>query len=474
MVVGEARIETEVLVIGGGPGGYAAAFQAAHRGLDVVLVSDEPRLGGVCLLRGCIPSKTLLSVSDLIQQTRRAVERGVHFDEPTIELEELRGWKDHVVERLTDGLEHLAERRRVRVVRGRAVFAGSHEVRLENSEEADRVRFDHAIVSVGSRPIPLPGTEFGGRIMDSSRALELDEIPGNLLVVGGGYVGLELGMVYATLGTAVTVAELTDGLLPGTDRDLVKPLRRRVDELFEEVLLETEVAGLEQIDDGVRVEVSGDERTFERVLVAIGRRPNTDELGLDETEVRTDDDGFVTVDEQRRTADEAIFAIGDVAGGMQLAHEAMHEGRVAADVIAGEPAAFDRRAVPAVVYTDPEVAWCGLTERDAASEGIEVEVARYPWSASGRAASIGATDGMTKLLLEPKTERVMGVGIVGPDAEALIAEGALAVEMGAVARDLAMTVHPHPTLSETLGEAAEAFFGSATHLARRTRSNDRE
>lgn len=474
MVVGEARIEAEVLVIGGGPGGYAAAFQAAHRGLDVVLVSDEPRLGGVCLLRGCIPSKTLLSVSDLIQQTRVAAEHGVQFDEPTIELEELRGWKDHVVERLTDGLQHLAERRKVRVVRGHAVFAGSGEVRLENSDEADRIRYGHAILAAGSRPIPLPGTEFGGRIMDSSRALDLEEVPGTLLVVGGGYVGLELGMVYATLGTAVTVAEMTDGLLPGTDRDLVKPLRRRVDELFEEVLLETEVAGVEQTDDGVRVELGGDERTFERVLVAIGRRPNTDGLGLDETDVETDEDGTVAVDEQRRTTDERIFAIGDVAGGMQLAHEAMHEGRVAADVIAGEPAAFDRRAVPAVVYTDPQVAWCGVTEQDAESQGIEVEVVRYPWSASGRAASIGATDGVTKLLLEPKTERVLGVGIVGPDAEALIAEGALAVEMGAVARDLAMTVHPHPTLSETLGEAAEAFFGSATHLAPSTRSDGDE
>lgn len=466
MVVGELPVKTDVLVIGGGPGGYAAAFRAADLGLDVTLVSDEADLGGVCLLRGCIPSKTLLHVTELMLQARELPELGISIGEPEIDLERLRRWKEEVVGRLVRGLENLCERRKIRLLQGRARFIDSRRVRLEDSEESG-VEFEHAILASGSRPIPLPDSEFGGRIMDSAAALALKNVPERLLVVGGGYVGLELGTVYATLGSRVTLVEMTDRILPTVDADLVKPLAERLEELFAGVHLETTVESIEQRDEIVRASFGGEgppENEFDRVLVAIGRRPNSDGLGLSATDVETDEDEYVIVDEERRTTDERIFAVGDVAGGTKLAHEAMHEGRVAAEVIAGEPAIYDVRAIPAVVYTHPQIAWCGLTEREAGGRDRAVRVVRFPWNASGRAVSMLYSEGLTKLIVDSENERVLGVGIVGPHAEDLISEGVLAVEMGAVARDVALTVHPHPTLSETVGEAAELITGGATHL----------
>lgn len=463
-------LETEVLVIGGGPGGYSAAFRAADLGLGVTLVSDEADLGGVCLLRGCIPSKTLLSAAELILRAGEAARSGLRFGEPQIDLDRLRAWKDEVVERLTTGLSTLADRRGVKLVEARARFSAPNEVELD-SERPSVIRFQHAIIATGSHPVSLPDIQFGGRLMDSARALEIPDVPRRLLVVGGGYVGLEMGTVYAVLGSEVTLVEMTDRLMPRADRDLVRPLARHLAELFAAVHLETKVRRLEVSDEAVQVELDGDveesEQSFDRALLAIGRAPNSGDLGLENTEVELNDDGCIIVDSKRRTAEDTIFAIGDVAGGEMLAHKAMHEGRVAAEVIAGQPAEYDVRAVPAIVYTDPQVAWCGLSESQAERANLPVDIVRFPWTASGRAVSLGATDGMTKLIIDVETKRILGVGIVGRHAENLITEGALAVEMGAVAEDLKLTQHPHPTLSETLGEAAQLALGGATHLGKR-------
>ena len=467
MVMGELPVEAEVLVIGGGPGGYAAAFRAADLGLDVTLVTDEPRLGGVCLLRGCIPSKTLLSLTELITMARTAAPRGLRFAEPAIDLEAVRAWKDQVVTRLANGLAQLCEQRGVRLVQARATFSGVDTVHLGNAE-THRITFKQGIIATGSRPVPLPGTAFTDRIMDAGTALELVDIPNRLLVIGGSYVGLELGLVYALLGSEVTLVEMTDRLLPGMDADLVQPLARRVHDLFADVYLKTTVTPLEQKKAQVRVAFAGQttpsKATYDRVLVAIGRQPNTDNLGLERAGVDLDARGYVAVDQQRRTANPRLFAIGDITGGMLLAHKAMYAGKVAAEVIAGHRVAFDVRAMPAVVYTDPQIAWCGLTEHDASTQNRQVKVARFPWTASGRAVSMAATEGLTKIVMDPASHCVLGMGIVGPQAEALIAEGVLAVEMGAVAQDVALTIHPHPTLSETVGEAAEVLLGRATHI----------
>jgi dihydrolipoamide dehydrogenase len=471
MVMGEFTQETEVLVIGGGPGGYAAAFRAADLGLKVTMVDPEPRAGGVCLFRGCIPSKTLLHLAELLHDVKAAKQMGMDFNKPRMDLDRLREWKDEVVDKLAKGLAQLSKKRKVEYIQARAGFEDSHHVRLYDTEsEVSHISFKHAIIAAGSRPIPLPEREFnpGSRIMDSSGALELEEIPERLLVVGGGYVGVEMGSVYASLGSQVILIEMTDGIMPGADRDLVEPLAERLEDLFEAIYLNTKLASAEEDDAGVKVTLEGEAdettQTFDRVLVAIGRRPNSEDLGLENTKVEVDEHGFVLVDEQRRTAQKNIYAIGDVVGGVMLAHKAMYEGKVAAEVIAGEPSAFDARAIPAVVYTDPQLAWCGLTEETARKENRSVRISRFPWAASGRAASMGVARGMTKIIVDAETERVLGMGIVGREAGEMISEGVLAVEMGALAEDLALTVHPHPTLSETEEEAAGAFLGSSTHI----------
>ncbi len=469
MVMGELEQETEVLVIGSGPGGYAAAFRAADLGLDVTMVDPARRPGGVCLYKGCIPSKTFLFLSELIYDAGRAERMGIAFDKPRIDLDALRQWKGNVIDSMANGLVSLSNRRGVQLIRGRAQFESSNMVRLHDAE-VSHIKFKHAIIATGSHPIAFPGTEFkpGGRIMSSTGALSLADVPQTLLIIGGGYVGLELGTVYAALGSRVSLVELEDRLLLGVDRDLVEPLGRRLENIFETISLQTKVASMQANDNGVDVTLEGDvekpEQRFDRVLVAIGRRASSQDIGLETTKVELDEKGFIKVDEQQRTTDEHIFAVGDVAGGLMLAHKATREGKVAAEVIAGEPAAFDVRAIPAVVYTDPQIAWCGLTEEEARKENTPVKVQRFPWKFSGRATTMGAPEGLTKIIADPQSGRILGVGIVGRDTEGLISEGVLAIEMGALAEDMALSIHPHPTLSETEGEAAELYLGSATHI----------
>ena len=468
---------THVAVIGAGPGGYAAAFYAADLGMQVTLVDPAVNPGGVCLYRGCIPSKALLHVADVVNEARHAEAWGVAFGPPKIDLDRLRGFKTRVVNQLTGGLGQLSKQRKITYVQGTAGFrdARTLEITREGQSAPEALAFEHAIIATGSRPATVPGLSIDSpRLMDSTGALELPDIPKSLLVVGGGYIGLELGSVYAALGTKVTIVEMTGGLLPGADRDLVNVLAKRIESISEAVLLNTKVVGIKNGKDSLAVTLEGEglapdaakERTFDRVLVSIGRRPNSAVAGLDRTKVKVNPRGFIEVDGARRTAEPTIYAIGDVVGEPMLAHKASHEGRVAVEAIAGERVAFEPLAIPAVVFTDPEVAWCGLTENDAKQQNREVVVARFPWAASGRALTLDRPDGMTKLIIDPKTERVLGVGIVGPGAGELIAEGVLAVEMGANATDVRMTIHAHPTLSETIMESAEVFFGHATHVYR--------
>ena len=466
---------TQVVVIGAGPGGYAAAFYAADRGMQVALVDPAVNPGGVCLYRGCIPSKALLHVAEVINEARHAEAWGVSFGAPKIDVDRVRAFKTKVVKQLTGGVGLLSKQRKIAYIQGTAGFVDARtlEIKTENGG-TDTLTFEHAIIATGSMPATVPGLSLDSpRVMDSTGALELPDIPKSLLVVGGGYIGLELGSVYAALGTKVTVVEMTDGLLPGADRDLVNVLAKRIESICEAVLLNTKVVAMKDAKGGIAVTFEGEglaadakERTFDRVLVAVGRRPNSAVPGLDKTAVKVDRRGFIEVDAARRTAEPSIFAIGDVVGEPMLAHKASHEGRVAVDAIAGERVAFEPLAIPAVVFTDPEIAWCGLTENDARKQNLEVSVARFPWAASGRALTLDRPDGMTKLIIDPKTERVLGVGIVGPGAGELIAEGVLAVEMGANATDIRMSIHAHPTLSETLMESAEVFFGHATHVYR--------
>ena len=468
---------TQVVVIGAGPGGYAAAFYAADLGMQVALVDPSVNPGGVCLYRGCIPSKALLHVADVLNEARHAEAWGVTFGAPKIDVEKLRAFKTRVVNQLTGGLGQLSKQRKITYIQGTAEFrdARTLEITREGQSQPETLTFEHAIIATGSRPSTLPGVTLQSpRLMDSTSALEVPDVPRSLLVVGGGYIGLELGTVYAALGTRVTVVEMTDGLLPGADRDLVNILARRIESMSEAVLLKTKVVAMKEVKDGIAVTFEGEglpadapkERTFDRVLVSVGRRPNSAVPGLDRTRVKVNARGFIEVDPARRTAEPSIYAIGDVVGEPMLAHKASHEGRVAVESIAGERVAFEPLAIPAVVFTDPELAWCGLSETDALKQKREVTVTRFPWAASGRALTLDRTDGMTKLILDPKTERVLGVGIVGPGAGELIAEGVLAVEMGANATDVRMTIHPHPTLSETIMESAEVFFGQATHVYR--------
>ena len=467
-------LSTQLVVIGAGPGGYAAAFYAADRGLQVTLVDPEKNPGGVCVYRGCIPSKALLHVADVITESAHAKDFGVDFAKPAIDLDRLRAFKDKVVGQLTAGAGQVRNLRKIRHLQGMASFRDARTLAIDLVDGGtETLTFEHAIIATGSRPATIPGLSVDSpRVMDSTGALDLPDVPGSLLVVGGGYIGLELGSVYAALGTRVTIVEMTDGLLPGADRDLVAVLAKRIQAVAQDVLLETKVVAMTAAPDTVTVTLepkTGErkQQTFDRVLVSIGRRPNSAIPGLDRTRVQVDRRGFILVDESRQTGEPGIYAIGDVAGEPMLAHKASHEGRTAVDAIAGDRnVAFEPMAIPAVVFTDPEIAWCGLTETEAARQDRKVAIAKFPWGASGRAISIGRTDGATKLIIEPKTERVLGVGIVGPGAGELIAEGVLAIEMGATARDVAMTIHPHPTLSETVMEAAEVFFGTATHVYR--------
>ena len=463
---------TQLVVVGGGPGGYAAAFLAADLGLTTTLVDPEANPGGVCVYRGCIPSKALLHVANLVSESRHAKAWGVEFAEPKIDLDKLRAFKDNVVKRLTTGTGQLVKHRKVKYLRGYAEILDPHNLRVTlTSGGEEQVQFEHAILATGSVPAIPPMLKVDDpRVMDSTAALDLPEIPKSLLVVGGGYIGLELGTVYATLGSAVTVVEMTPGLLPGADRDLVDILAKRVAQTMKSVLVETKVVAVKPEADGVRVTFEGNadqkEQVFDRVLVSVGRRPNSKIPGLDKTQVQIDQRGFIMVDEQRRTHEPSIFAIGDVVGEPMLAHKASHEGRGAVEVMAGENVAFSPRAIPAVVFTDPELAWAGLTEAQASKDGRHVTVAKFPWGASGRAITLDRTDGLTKLILDPATERLLGVGLVGPGAGELIAEGVLAIEMGANATDLKLSIHPHPTLTETMMESAEVFFGQATHVYR--------
>ena len=466
---------TQLVVIGGGPGGYAAAFLAADLGLSVTIVDADPNPGGVCVYRGCIPSKALLHVARVLDEARHAKAWGVDFGEPRIDVARLREFKNSVVKRLTTGTGQLAKHRKVTFIQGMGDLLDPFTVRVRKAGGGEEVlRFEHLVIATGSAPAIPPMLRLDDpRVMDSTAALDLPDIPKSLLVVGGGYIGLELGTVYARLGSVVTVVEMTGGLLPGADRDLVDILARRVSQTMHAVLLKTRVTQLKPEAGGIRVTFDGDgvapdarEQLFDRVLVAVGRRPNAMVPGMEKTRVHVDERGFIVVDEQMRTAEPSIFAIGDVVGEPMLAHKASHEGRVAAEVIAGGKVAFAPKAIPAVVFTDPELAWVGLTEAQAQKGGRTVTITRFPWGASGRAMTLDCVDGMTKLILDPQTLRILGVGLVGSGAGELIAEGALAIEMGANATDLKLTIHPHPTLTETLMESAEIAFGQATHVHR--------
>ena len=462
-----------IAVVGAGPGGYAAAFLAADLGMTVTLIDPELNPGGVCLYRGCIPSKALLHVAKLIEESEHAKNWGIEFAAPKIDLGRLRSWKEGVVKKLTGGLGVLSKQRKVKYVQGRAAFENSTTLRVTKSDGSEEsLAFDRIILATGSRPAIVPSLKLDTpRMMDSTGALNLEDIPGTLLVVGGGYIGLELGSVYAALGTRVTVVEMLSGLLPGADRDLVLPLHKRLEKLFDGILLNTTVTSVKDEGSGIRATLkaqdgSVQEKLFERVLVSVGRKPNSEIPGLDKTQVRVGPKGFIQVNKQLQTDDPVIYAIGDVVGEPMLAHKAMHEGRTAAEAIAGHKVAFEPSAIPAVVFTDPEVAWCGLTETQAQNENREIKVAKFPWAASGRAVAIDRPEGMTKLLIDPKTERVLGMGIVGAGAGEMIAEGVLAIEMAALAHDVAATIHPHPTLSETIMESAEVFFGTSTDIYR--------
>jgi dihydrolipoamide dehydrogenase len=471
-------LRSQLAVVGAGPGGYAAAFMAADLGLDVTLIDTEPNPGGVCLYRGCIPSKTLLHVAEVISEAREAKHWGVQFTEPKIDLATLRRSKDAVVTKMTGGLGQLCKMRSVPYIQGRASFLDSTTLKIVKGDGSEvDLNVEHTILATGSRPSVLPTINIeSSDLLNSTTALEIESIPKTLLVVGGGYIGLELGSVYATLGTKVTVVEMTGSLLPGADADLVRILAARMELLMHRILLNTKVTDIKTVKGGLQVTMEGPkidkpDHTFEKVLVAIGRKPNSSGLGLSNTKVTIDPRGFVQVNSSCHTSDPNILAIGDVAGEPMLAHKATHEGRIAAQIVAGQRVEFSPNAIPAVVFTNPEVAWCGLTENEASKRGMKVDVSRFPWAASGRATTLNQNDGLTKILTDPETHRVVGVGIVGPRAGELIAEGVLAVEMGALANDIGHSIHPHPTLSETIMETADSLFGHSTHIYRPKREH---
>jgi dihydrolipoamide dehydrogenase len=464
----EADLHGQVVVLGAGPGGYTAAFRAADLGLKTILIEREDTLGGVCLNVGCIPSKALLHIARVLAEAEEVAEAGVGFAKPKVDLAKLRAWKQSVVDRLTGGLDGLAKQRKVEVVHGTGRFAGERLLEVETREGTRTVAFDSCIIAAGSSAASVPGLPDDERVMDSTGALEVDEVPGKLLVVGGGIIGLEMATVYDALGSRVTVVELLDSLIPGCDRDLVRPLQRRIEGRYEAIMLRTKVAEVKAQKNGLKVSFDGEgapkPSLFDRVLVAVGRRGNGGEIAAERAGVSVDDAGLIAVDDQLRTNVPHIHAIGDIVGEPMLAHKASHEGKVAAEAIAGQDVAFDPRAIPAVAYTDPEVAWMGLTEAAARDSGTKFEKASFPWAASGRALSLGRDEGLTKLLFDPEAKRLLGAGMVGPNAGELIAETVHAIEMGSVAEDIGLTIHPHPTLSESIGMAAEMAAGTITDL----------
>jgi dihydrolipoamide dehydrogenase len=467
-------LKTDIVVVGAGPGGYAAAFHAADKGMKVVLVERE-RLGGVCLNRGCIPSKALLHATELLSEARESAHRGLSFGEPKVDLEKLRAWKNSILDKLSGGVAGLAQRRGVQVIAGRGYFENSNLLRVETSAGQSFVEYQHAIVAVGSKSAMPKAFDLGNpRIMTSTEALDVEDVPGSLLIVGGGYIGMELGTVYARLGSAVVVVEALPNLLSGADADLLRPVEKRAQQAFKEIRLSTKVSKMATAGKQIKVvmETAGKtvEELYDRVLVCVGRSPNCHDLGLENTKVERDEKGFIVVNSKQQTNDPSIYAIGDVVGGALLAHKAQREARIAIEVIFGEESAFEDIIIPAVVFTDPELAWAGLTENEAREKGIPVSVAKFPWSASGRALTFDRPDGLTKLIVEPESERILGVGIVGHGAGELISEGVFAIEMGATAKDLAESIHPHPTLSETMMECAEVFYGQSTHVFARKKA----
>jgi dihydrolipoamide dehydrogenase len=461
----------ELVVIGGGPGGYPAAFYAADLGLKVTVIDKELNPGGVCLFKGCIPSKALLHVAKLVNEAKEAHEWGVNFGSIDVDIDKLRSFKEGVVNKLTGGLGMLSKQRNVEFIQGSATFIDNHTLKVERADgKTEEIAFEKAIIATGSHPTKVPGLSIDSpRVVDSTGALELPFKPKNMLVIGGGYIGLEMGSVYQALGSEVTVVEMLPNLLAAADRDLVQPLEKRLKKIFKEIKVKTKVAGVEDTGDAVKVTFENEkgeksEETFEMVLISIGRKPNSKGFGLENTGVKVNDRGWIETDSQRRTHESHIWAIGDVAGEPMLAHKATYEGKVAVQAIMGKRSIYDPAAIPAVVFTDPEIAWAGLTEQEAKDQGIAVKVAKFPWSASGRATTLDRSDGLTKLITHAETEQILGIGICGPGAGELIAEGTLAIEMGATVEDLSLTIHPHPTLSETVMESAEAFYGHSPHF----------
>jgi dihydrolipoamide dehydrogenase len=467
--------KTQIVVVGAGPGGYAAAFYAADLGKKVILVEREKWLGGVCLNRGCIPSKALLYATHQITAAKESEHRGITFTAPTVDLSKLRAWKESILEKLGVGVATLAKMRGVQVIQGRGYFEGSQSLRVETEQGQQFIEYEQAILAVGSLAAMPKVFDLGNpRVMTSTEALEVPDIPENLLVVGGGYIGMELGTVYAALGSKITVAEALDNVLTGADPDLAWPVVTSAKKMFKEIRLKAKVVKMATAGKQIKVEMEFNgqkvSELYDRVLVAVGRAPNSADLGLENTKVELDEKGFVKVNEHQQTNDPNIYAIGDIAGGVLLAHKAHKEARIAVEVINGGNSAFEHVIIPAVVFTDPELAWCGLTEAEAKERGVKYEVAKFPWPASGRAMTFDRTDGLTKMLIDPESDRVLGVGIVGAGAGELIAEAVLALEMGATAEDIALSVHPHPTLSETLMECADAFYGHATHTISKKRT----
>src|SRR5882724_237888 len=470
-------LKTEIVVVGAGPGGYAAAFYAADLGKKVILIERERRLGGVCLNRGCIPSKALLYATHQIVNARESAHRGISFAEPKVELEKLRAWKESILAKLSGGVATLAKMRGVQVIAGRGYFEGSNKLRVETDKGQQFVEYDKAILAVGSVPAMPKAFDLGNpRVMTSTEALEVEDVPENLLIVGGGYIGMELGFVYSALGSKIVLVEAAENILAGADQDLARPVVANAKKSFKEIRLKAKVTKMATVGKQIKVAMEFEgkkvEELYDRVLVAVGRVPNSADLGLENTKITLDEKGFVKVNAQQQTDDPNIYAIGDIAGGILLAHKAHKEARIAVEVICGENSAFENVIMPAVVFTDPELAWCGLTEAEAKEKGIKYEIAKFPWTASGRALTFDRTDGLTKMIVDAETDRILGVGISGAGEGELIAEAVLAMEMGATVEDIALSVHPHPTLSETLMECADAFYGHATHTISKKRSTE--